>query len=223
MTRASADHSLAPGGDTREACHQKRLQEAVDAPDNHLLADLFRLGEPASILSTIEILLRHGTLRHASVIATALRDPDPRVVEAAEYCLWTIWMQAGSPDGNEQLALASDFSELGYLKAAREVLHDLRRTEPDFAEAHHQYGIVAALLNRTDDATRAFHRTTQLIPCHFSAWAALGHLHTEMGDFQTALSYYRRAARIYPRLDGLPEAMDRLTAVLDQGTESRPN
>jgi tetratricopeptide (TPR) repeat protein len=48
------------------------------------------------------------------------------------------------------------------------------------------------------------------MPCHFGAWAGLGHCHAHEGRFTQALQCYQQALSINPHLTCLAETCDEL-------------
>jgi len=48
------------------------------------------------------------------------------------------------------------------------------------------------------------------MPCHFGAWAGMGHCHAHVGRLDEALKSYERALSINPHLDGVREAVNEL-------------
>ncbi len=54
-----------------------------------------------------------------------------------------------------------------------------------------------------------------LEPRHFEAWSALGKIYQSMDDDARALAAYRRALAIYPTMDSVKEAVDRLAPSVD--------
>jgi cytochrome c-type biogenesis protein CcmH/NrfG len=53
------------------------------------------------------------------------------------------------------------------------------------------------------------------MPCHFGAWAGMGHCHAHVGRFKDALAAYRKALAINPHLECLTEACAELERQTD--------
>ena len=136
-----------------------------------------------------------------------LRDVDPVINQMAEHALWSIWFRGGTPPANQQLAHgAKSLSD-------REFDHALRRFSralvlcPDFAEAYDQRGIAHYLQDHFEAALLDYQRTVELMPCHFSAWAGLGHCYAQLEMIPQAIEAYEQAREINPHLEGMAEAL----------------
>lgn len=152
----------------------------------------------------------HGTESECALLALCLRHRDLDVVRLAEYGLWRIWMEAGTPQANRLLAAAIYRIQKAEYTAALRVLSRLAVAEPDFAEVYFQQGIALSMLERVTEAGHAYREALRLNTYHFGAAAALGHTCVEQGNLIGALHYYRRALQIHPRLDDLPQAVQAL-------------
>jgi tetratricopeptide (TPR) repeat protein len=143
-------------------------------------------------------------------LSDQLKDPDPVVNEMAEHALWSIWFRSGCSQANQQLgrgAQAMDRRDM-----AHAIQHFTRAIEldPKFAEAYNQRAIAHYLLDQCDQSIADCRRTVELMPCHFGAWAGLGHCHAHEGRFSEALLCYQKALSINPHLECLVEACDEL-------------
>lgn len=141
-----------------------------------------------------------GGPRHVPQLAAQLASPHASVVAAAEDGLWAIWMRNGSERGNEQLASAVRHFRNDEYEPALRILWTLSSTEPDFAEAHHQRGMVLHTLDQLEAAEAAYKEALRLNPYHFAAASALGHIAIQREALPAAAQYYRRALAIHPGL-----------------------
>jgi len=178
------------------------------------LATLVPLGRRGLLSGLITALGLKGRPEHCSTLIPLLKHDDPEVAQAAEESLWRIWLRSGSRWGNAQLAYALELIGEQRLGEAQQVLDRLVGLEPEFAEAHHQRGIVLFLLGRLGEARVAFGRALECNPLHFSAAANLGHVYAQCGQLRLALEAYRQALSLHPRLDGLADVVLRLEEVL---------
>lgn len=143
-------------------------------------------------------------------LSEQLKDPDPVVNEMAEHALWSIWFRSGSCEANHQLCKGAQAMERQDMDEA--IRHFTRAIEidPKFAEAYNQRAIAHYLLDRLEDSIDDCRRTTELMPCHFGAWAGLGHGYAHLGRIDEALASYKKALKINPHLECLVEACDEL-------------
>jgi cytochrome c-type biogenesis protein CcmH/NrfG len=75
-------------------------------------------------------------------------------------------------------------------------------------------GVLMAVLRRPtalDAASIAdCQQAVERMPCHFGAWAGLGHGHAHLGQTCDAIRCYRRALQINPHLECIAEAVKEL-------------
>jgi tetratricopeptide (TPR) repeat protein len=190
-----------------------------DKPKPETLVALLAAADPATVRAAVLYLGLYGTVCESAVLALCLHHDDASVVQLAEHCLWSIWMQSGSEEGNRHLAAAIGCIKAGDYAAASEVLDALVAREPSFAEAHFQRGLALAAAEQTAEAEDAYRRALRLNPYHFGAAAALGHASVERGHLQAALHFYRQALRIHPQLEDVPDAVHELENAI--GTRRR--
>jgi tetratricopeptide (TPR) repeat protein len=148
-------------------------------------------------------------------LARQLSDPDPMVNQMAEHALWSVWSQLGSPEANHQVARGS--AALGRLQYQHAIEHFDRAIalDPTFAEAYNQRALANYLLEEFPSSIRDCQKTVELMPCHFGAWAGMGHCHAHLGDLQASLKAYRRALEINPHLSSILQTIDELERRLD--------
>lgn len=156
----------------------------------------------------------YGSFHDSPLLALCLQHEDDGVAQLAEHCLWSIWMQAGTPDGNRRLAEGIERIRVEDYARALGLLDTLIAREPLFAEARFQRGLVLSSIDEPHDAAEAYHETLRLNPYHFGAVAALGHVSVEIGELSDALRHYERALRIHPRLMDVRRALREVRRIL---------
>lgn len=173
---------------------------------------------------------RHGDARKVAALALSLvggacclaplseqlKDPDPIVNEMAEHALWSIWFRSGCAQANEQLGRGAQAMDRREMTQAIDHFTRAIALDPQFAEAYNQRAIAHYLLEHCDQSIADCEKTVELMPCHFGAWAGLGHCHAHAGRFNKALEYYQKALSINPHLECLAEACDELRQQGDQ-------
>jgi tetratricopeptide (TPR) repeat protein len=153
-------------------------------------------------------------------LAPILRDHDPMVNQMAEHAMWAIWFRAGTREANCELKCGS--RALDRRDYARAISHFDKAIEldPNFAEAYNQRAIVHYLEERYEQSIEQCRRAVELMPCHFGAWAGLGHCHCHSGRLTDALECYEKALSINPHLEGVSQAVDELKQKLRHGDSS---
>ena len=145
-----------------------------------------------------------GSTREVDGLCRRLADADPVVRQMAEHALWSIWFRSGStPAANADLcrgarALAARRFDLAvtHFDAALDA-------DPQFAEAYNQRAIAHYLRDDYAASVADCRRAVELMPCHFGAWAGLGHCYLHTGHSREALRAYRRALAVHPHMDGV--------------------
>jgi tetratricopeptide (TPR) repeat protein len=66
------------------------------------------------------------------------------------------------------------------------------------------------LLERYPESIEDCHRTVSRMPCHFGAWAGMGHCYAHLGKHEEAIRSYEKALEINPRLEGVRQGIDSL-------------
>lgn len=169
-----------------------------DWPADRLVGMLVS-ADPDLLTAVLVTLGMTGEMGHCKYIASLLRHRESPVALAAECALWHIWMRGGSSWGNDVLRRAVDEIEAGNYVEASELLDNLTLSEPMFAEAHHQAGLTAAMLGRTEDAVSFYRQTLRLNPYHFTAAEGLGQIYFDLAHYPRAREYYAYAVQIHPR------------------------
>lgn len=148
-----------------------------------------------------------GTMDHVAEVARQLHSPDKMVAFLAEHALWSIWFRAGDARANADLHEAVHLIHEGRLDAAIETATRILGRCPDYAEAYNQRAIAHFLKGDYAPAVEDCQDAIVRNPCHFGALAGLGHCYAVLGKLELALSAYRRALAIYPRMDGMRESI----------------
>lgn len=143
-------------------------------------------------------------------LSEQLKDPDPVVNEMAEHALWSIWFRSGSCEANHQLCKGAQAMERQDMDEA--IRHFTRAIEidPEFAEAYNQRAIAHYLQDELEESIADCRRTTELMPCHFGAWAGLGHGYAHLGRIDEALACYKKSLKINPHFGCVVEAYEEL-------------
>ena len=152
------------------------------------------------------------------VLAKALKDPEPAVVQMTEHAMWSIWFRLGGKASEQSFAAGVRLIEEERYEAALEELDTAIEQDPDFAEAHNQSAIALYLLERYEASVACCEQAVTRMPCHFGAIAGMGHGHVHLGQLDAALGCYRRAQLIHPHLPEIGEHIACLEARLSPGS-----
>jgi tetratricopeptide (TPR) repeat protein len=160
-----------------------------------------------------------GTMSVNLSLGARLHDEESDVCEMAADALWSIWFRADSEENNRELQRLMRLDVT--LESADEVLagfQALIRRSPRFAEAYNQRAIVHYRLEEFGRSVLDCEKTLRLNPVHFGAASGMAQCFMKQRKLRAALRCYRRAFRINPRLDGVPEVIESIERMLgDQG------
>jgi len=147
-------------------------------------------------------------------LAQRLQDKDPMVNQMAEHALWSIWFRCGCGPANHELARGAQAVGRREIEHAIEHFNRAIEIASDFAEAYNQRAIAYYLLEQYPASLADCQRTVDLMPCHFGAWAGMGHCHAHQGRLRDAVRCYEKALALNPHLDCLHQAVIDLKAQL---------
>ena len=143
-------------------------------------------------------------------LAKALKDRDPMVNQMAEHAMWAIWFRCGSPEANQFVQRGSDLMSRREFDQAIEHFNHAIKISPKFAEAYNQRAIVKYLQERYDESLEDCRQTVSRMPCHFGAWAGMGHCHAHQGRLTKAVEHYEKALAINPAMTGVRQVINEL-------------
>ena len=132
--------------------------------------------------------------------------------------IWRIWSE--KPD-NESLSKllrkGTDQMNAGHLREAEKLFTAIIDAAPDFAEAWNKRATVYFLMGAYELSKHDIAQTIAREPRHFGALSGLGLVEAHIGNYESVLKAYEKAARIHPFLEGYDDMICRLRA-LAQGT-----
>ena len=91
------------------------------------------------------------------------------------------------------------------------------RIDPTFAEGYNQRAIARYLSEQYEEAIADCRQAIAYMPCHFGAWAGMGHCHANLGRIVEALRCYQQAMEINPHLREIGQTVQALRTALAQG------
>jgi tetratricopeptide (TPR) repeat protein len=137
-----------------------------------------------------------------------LKDPDPVINELAEHALWAIWFRSGkAPEANQLVCRGAEALNTRNFTRAIELFSQAIHTDPDFAEAYNQRAIAYYLSEDYQLSIADCRRAIRRMPCHFGAWAGMGHCHAHLEQISSALECYETALAINPHLHCVEETV----------------
>lgn len=145
------------------------------------------------------------------LLAERLGDSDPFTNQMAEHALWSVWFRLGSAEANQQLARGAMAMQSRQFDRALTCFDAAIGLSPDFAEAYNQRAIGWYLQDRFEPCIADCRRAIDLMPCHFGAWAGMGHCHAHREQSADAIRCYCRALEINPHLECVRQTIGELS------------
>ncbi|MDJ1182175.1 tetratricopeptide repeat protein [Roseofilum casamattae] len=112
--------------------------------------------------------------------------------------LWRRWFHQKGMVGLEQLQQAQYLLESGTMEKAEDLLTEIIRTSPDFAEAWNRRAVLYYMQHEYQKAIADCEEVIRLNPIHFGAWHGLGLSHAAIGEYRQAIAAFRSALEIVP-------------------------
>jgi tetratricopeptide (TPR) repeat protein len=134
--------------------------------------------------------------------------------ESAKYVesrIWALWLAAGGDTSNLLMGRVKTAMEKKELDVALKLLNAIIDLKPDFVEAWNRRATI--YFNNKDyvSAIEDIHEVLAREPRHFGALSGLGTIMQELGNDKAALEAYRRALAVHPKLEKVPELVQKLT------------
>lgn len=143
-------------------------------------------------------------------LASLLKDADPMVHQMAEHAMWSVWFRSGTPEANHEVCRGSKALNRRDFEHALTHFNRAVDLDPGFAEAYNQRAIVHYLSERYEESVEDCRRAVSRMPCHFGAWAGMGHCYAHLGKLAEAIRSYEKALEINPRLEGVKQGIEEL-------------
>lgn len=135
---------------------------------------------------------------------------DDRAAQRIEGDIWREWSRSGSPALDLLLERGREALAQGDTGLAIEHLTALTDHAPDFAEGWNARAMAYVQAGEYGPAIQDIRRTLALNPRHFGAMAGFATILEELGRPAQALEVYRAALAIYPRMQSVLDAVERL-------------
>ena len=158
----------------------------------------------------IERLASVGTMADAPALVKALRDADAGVRAAAEDALWHVWSRSGNDAVDAMFETGMRQMESGDYAEAIATFTRVIEMKPEFAEGWNKR---ATLYFLTGDLRRSLADCDEVVkrnPQHFGVLSGYAQIYAQLGYYDRALDYARRALAVNPNLTGMRDAVEAL-------------
>jgi len=179
------------------AAEMRRAEALAALDDTHASARL----------AAVERLADVGTMADATALVKALHDDDEDVRRGAEGALWHVWSRSGDAAVDALYATGIGEMESGDVDAAIRTFSRIIERKPAFAEGWNKR---ATLYFLAGDLRRSLADCDEVIkrnPQHFGALSGYAQIYAQLGYYDRALDYARRALAVNPNLTGMRESV----------------
>ncbi len=161
-------------------------------------------------------IANRGVPADAAALRERLRDESPLVRMYAEQGLWLLWSRSGDGEIDRLMARGVDEMQAGAYAEAVATFSRVISRKPDFAEGWNKRATARYLAG---DYARSIVDCGEVLkrnPAHFGALSGLGQIHFQLGQFEQALAWFRRALEVNPNLQGVQQNIEGLERLLEE-------
>jgi tetratricopeptide (TPR) repeat protein len=136
--------------------------------------------------------------------------PDAEIAKAIEHRIWSVWLVSRSDTTNLLMTRVRTALDQKDTELALKLLDAIVKIKPDYVEAWNQRATLYYTQKDYGHALADIREVLKREPRHFGALSGLGLILQDVGDDKQALEVYRRALKVYPRMERVPELVKKL-------------
>lgn len=144
-----------------------------------------------------------GNAEAVPPLVKALQHSDLDMCSSAEQALWSIWFRSGDQSVDAMLQQGTVYIKKEQYIEAIDVLTEVTRLAPKFAEGYNQRAIAYFMLEEWEQSIDDCKQVIALNPVHFGAFAGMGQCYLRLGNLREALRVFQQALEIHPGLYGV--------------------
>ena len=149
---------------------------------------------------------RGDRVRNLDFLFGALKAaPDDASAKHIEDRIWALWLASGSDTCNLLMTRVKTAVDAENYDLAIRLLDAIIELKPKYVEAWNRRATVFFLKKDYGSAIADLRQVLTREPRHFGALSGLGAMLQDIGDDKDALTAYRRALAVHPRLNGITE------------------
>jgi tetratricopeptide (TPR) repeat protein len=136
--------------------------------------------------------------------------PDGEIAKAIEERIWSVWLVSRSDTTNLLMTRVRAALEGKETDLALKLLDAIVKIKPDYIEAWNRRATIYYTQKDYGRALADIREVLKREPRHFGALSGLGLILQDIGDDKQALEVYRRALKIYPRMERVSDMVKKL-------------
>ncbi len=148
-------------------------------------------------------LAQVGRMEDVPALLAKLRDPDEGVRAIADRAIWVIWSRSGNPETDALFLEGIAQMNAGELKAGIATFTRVIERAPEFAEGWNKRATLYFLAGDFERSLRDCAEVLKRNPSHFGVLAGYGQIYAQLGEYEKALDYFKRALALNPNLEGV--------------------
>ena len=137
--------------------------------------------------------------------------PDEDTAKAIEIRIWATWMVSPSDTANLLMQRVREAIEGKDLRLAVKLLNAIIKIKPSYVEAWNQRATIYYKERQYGRAISDIRQVLKREPRHFGALSGLGMIYQDIGDDKEALEAFRKALKVYPKLQRIPDMVKSLS------------
>jgi len=141
--------------------------------------------------------------------------PDDESAKAIEHRIWALWMISRSDTATLLMTRVRKAIEDKDLNLALTLLDAIVKIRPDYVEAWNRRATIYYMKKDYGRSIADIGEVLKREPRHFGALSGLGLILKDIGDDKQALEAFRRALAVHPRLERIPDMVEKLTVEVE--------
>lgn len=159
---------------------------------------------------------RTGLAPDGPLLVKRLTDENAFVRAFAEQSVWRVWSRSGDPETDRMLAAGVEEMELGLYNEAIQTFSNVIERRPEFAEGWNKRATVFFLAGDLRRSLADCDEVMKRNPQHFGALSGYGQIYFQLGEYEKAIEWWRRALQANPNMLGVEISIKRTEELLRQ-------
>ena len=137
------------------------------------------------------------------LLVQRLRDDNEFVRGFAEQALWRLWSRSGDAAIDRLMSGGVEQMQAARFTEAIAAFSEVIRRRPAFAEGWNKRATVYYLAGDFKRSLADCAEVMKRNPYHFGALSGYGQIYLQLGEYDKAIEYWRRALQVNPNMPGV--------------------
>ena len=144
-----------------------------------------------------------GSIDDQPLLLRRLRDDSAFVRGFAEQGLWLLWSRSGEAEIDRLMAAGIEQMQAGRYPQAVATFGEVIRRKPAFAEGWNKRATVHYLAGDFQRSLADCDEVVKRNASHFGVISGYGQIYFQLGEYEKAIEYWRRALEVNPNMLGV--------------------